>query len=138
MKKDDLHVEIKEPDYYDSPLELVSVEEMIAKQLAEEFDNRCYAAITETAGIVIDKKKLEAALIQDKSRYQEAYQNGYMAATEQVVPFEEHDVYKCRGCGEGIVGWIDPLMGEKTKHRYCYVCGRRQDWNSVQFWEDEE
>ena len=31
MKKEDLHVEIKEPDYYDSPLELVSVEEMITK-----------------------------------------------------------------------------------------------------------
>ena len=85
MKKEDLHVEIKEPDYYDSPLELVSVEEMIAKQLAEEFDNRCYAAITETAGIVIDKKKLEAALMKDKSRYQEAYKKGYRQALDDVL-----------------------------------------------------
>lgn len=85
MKKEDLHVEIKEPDYYDCPLELVSAEDMIIKQIAEEFDNRCYAAITEATGIVIDKKKLEAALMQDKSRYQEAYKKGYRQALNDVL-----------------------------------------------------
>ena len=45
-------------------------------------------------------------------------------------PFEEHDVYKCAGCGTGIVGWYDPIDGV-TKNNYCHKCGMKQDWTGV-------
>ena len=83
MKKEDLFLEIKEPDYYDSPL--VPVTEEYGKKLAEEFDNRCYAAITSITGIVIDKDKMAAALMNDKARYQEAYKKGYQDALKDVL-----------------------------------------------------
>ena len=109
MKKEDLHMEIKEPDYYDSPLELVSAEEMIIKKIAEEFDNRCYAAITETTGIVIDKKKLEAALIQDKSRYQEAYQAGYAQALSDMPKVEQCEAEMMVEHTDGTVEYVKDI-----------------------------
>ena len=89
---------------YDSPIEFIT--NNIASQIAIELDGQVVKA-AQKYFVDVDKTKLEQALKQDKSRYEEAYRQGVVDS-------------------KMIGRWI--VYEDYPNEKYCSVC----NWNFIQ------
>lgn len=69
---------------YDSPINLIYHTHDLIEKVNNETDKEIYRAICKM-GIDIDKGKLLSAIRQDKQRYENAYQNGYYDAKDEII-----------------------------------------------------
>lgn len=80
------------PTDYDSPIEFHFVQQ-IATEIVKQTDEAVMKAVMNT-GINIDQKKLVEALQQDKERYDDAYQKGYLRGYNR----REEEIVRCKDC----------------------------------------
>ena len=101
---------------YDSPIDIIT--NSIASRIAMEFDGQVLKAVQKYF-VDVDKQKLEQALTQDKSRYEEAYRKGVIDSkmTGRWVVYEDFpDEKYCSVCNWSFV---------RTDHKwdFCPNCG---------------
>lgn len=107
---------------YKSPIEIVDA---IQEKVTLSLENNVVRAV-QAVGINIDKHALIAALMQDKSRYEAAYEQG-KKDTEKYGRWIE-DGYGngglvCSVCGEPCA----TFSNLKPRDRYCKWCGAKME-----------
>lgn len=80
---------------YDSPIDVIfkNTIDNMASAFSKSMDDGIMTAVVK-AGFDVDREKLEQALTQDKSRYEEAYRKGYAAGYKR----REDENIRCRDC----------------------------------------
>lgn len=105
---------------YKSPIEIV---EDIQEKVTMSMENNVVRAV-QAVGINIDKHELVAALMQDKTRYEAAYEQGKRDAEKHGRWIQDHfpstsggeyEVWLCSEC-QSAFNW---------RMRYCGHCGAR-------------
>lgn len=99
--------------------------EDIQEKVTLSMENNVVRAV-QAVGIKIDKHELIAALMQDKSRYEAAYEQGKRDAVKHGHWFEDgygSGEIVCSNCGEPCATFA--MM--KPRDRFCKWCGARMD-----------
>lgn len=107
---------------YKSPIEIVQA---IQEKATVSMEDNIVRAV-QAVGINIDKHELIAALTQDKSRYEAAYEQGKRDAVKHGHWIEEgyrNGEIVCSNCGEPCA----TFSMLKPRDRFCKWCGARME-----------
>lgn len=117
----------KIPTDYDSPIVFNFVQQ-IATEIAKQTDESVMKAVMNT-GINIDQKKLVEALQQDKERYDDAYQKGYLRGYNR----REEEIVRCKDCTDwkrrecGTYGYCEQHDGFYDQDWFCADAVRKAE-----------
>ena len=72
---------------YDSPIDLYSMTKKMVNNVNDAMTDHIWKCVLQV-GVNVDKEKLIQAIHQDRKRYEEAYQKGYLKSQEEFEAFK--------------------------------------------------